>query len=121
MSRNRTWLQITPIQNIPEQEGRQVKIGALDLAVFNLGTRVVAMENRCPHQGGPIVDGIVSSLGEKVTVTCPMHARRICMDTGEIVKPAGTGACLRTLPAKVEGGIVLVDIGPMSSMGQDVV
>lgn len=104
------WLRVTPVENIPANEGRQVNLGALELAVFNLGNRFVALENRCPHQGGPIVDGIVSNLAGRVTVTCPLHARRICVDSGEVLKPAGSGACLRTLPVKVDDGIVLLDV-----------
>lgn len=104
------WLRITPVENIPANEGRQVNLGALELAVFNLGNRFVALENRCPHLGGPIVDGIVSNLAGRVTVTCPLHARRICVDSGEVLKPAGTGACLRTLPVKVADGILLLDM-----------
>ena len=107
------WIRITPVESIPEQEGRQVNLGALELAVFNLGDRFVALENRCPHQGGPIVDGIVSNLAGRVTVTCPLHARRICVDSGEVLKPAGTGACLKTLPVKVAEGILLIDVASL--------
>jgi len=80
----------------------------LDIAIFNLGNRVVAVENKCPHQHGPIVDGIVSNFGGKVTVTCPLHTRRICLDSGQTVKPAMAGPCVRMFPAKIEDGVVLL-------------
>ena len=110
------WIRITALDNIPLQEGRAVKLGEADWTVFNLGTRVVALENRCPHQGGPIEDGIVSNVDGRVTVTCPLHARRICVDSGQVIKPAA-GACLRTLPARVQDGMVMIDIAPLAWKG----
>jgi nitrite reductase (NADH) small subunit len=106
------WIRVTEIQNLPHREGRQVKCGSLDLALFNLGERVVAMENRCPHQHGPLADGIVSTHEGRVTVTCPLHTRRICVDSGVQVKPLTEGPCLKVFPAKVEDGVVMVDITP---------
>ena len=64
-----SWVQITEKENIPPREGRSIRVGGRDIAIFNLGARFVAMENRCPHRGGPLADGIVSATGETVTVT----------------------------------------------------
>lgn len=105
------WVPITGIENLPLNEGRSLRWAGLDIALFNLGTRIVAVENRCPHQHGPLVDGIVSNFDGRVTVTCPLHTRRICLDSGETVKPAAAGPCVRTFPAKLEDGIVLLQKG----------
>ena len=102
------WVPITAIGNLPLNEGRSLLWQGLDIALFNLGTRVVAVENRCPHQHGPLVDGIVSNFEGRVTVTCPLHTRRICLDSGQTVKPATAGPCVRTFPAKIEEGIVML-------------
>ncbi len=105
---NPQWIPITAIENLPLNEGRSLRWNGLDIALFNLGARVVAVENRCPHQHGPLVDGIVSNFDGRVTVTCPLHTRRICLDPGQIVKPASGGPCVRSFPAKIEGGIVML-------------
>ena len=103
------WIAITHASNIPEREGRSVRIGDLDVAVFNLGDRFVAVESRCPHLGGPLADGFVSSSGDAVTVTCPLHNWRICMESGSVVKPSAQETpCLRTFPVKEENGIVML-------------
>lgn len=102
------WIPITSIQNLPTNEGRSLHWQGLDIALFNLGSRVVAVENRCPHQHGPLVDGIVSNCEGRVTVTCPLHTRRICLDSGQTVKPAAPGHCVRVFPAKIVDGIVLL-------------
>ena len=66
----------------------------------------VAVENRCPHQGGPLADGIVTGCA----VVCPLHAWKVRLDTGEVERPAGMADCVRTYPTRVEGGVVLVEL-----------
>jgi nitrite reductase (NADH) small subunit len=101
------WMRITPQENIPLREGRSVSIDGTEIAIFNLGDRFVAMENRCPHRGGPLADGFVSATGDSVTVTCPLHNWRIAVETGRVVKPSSQDAdCVRTFAVKVENGIV---------------
>jgi nitrite reductase (NADH) small subunit len=108
---NPQWVPVTAIENLPVNEGRSLHWHGLDIALFNLGSRVVAVENRCPHQHGPIVDGIVSTFEGRVTVTCPLHTRRICLETGHTLKPASAGPCVRTFPVKIEDGVVLIAKG----------
>jgi nitrite reductase (NADH) small subunit len=113
-----TWLRITEIENIPLREGRSVTLGDREIAIFNLGTGFVAMENRCPHKGGPLADGIVSATGETLTVTCPLHNWRVALESGQVVRPAGEdGICVRTFPVKVENGIIEVCVGDAGFSG----
>jgi nitrite reductase (NADH) small subunit len=106
MIRERSWTRITGIENIPPREGRSVAVGQLELAIFNLNGRFVTIENRCPHKGGPLCDGIVSG----TTVVCPLHGWRFDLDTGAGVRTSSP-ACLTTFPTRLEDGIVLVDTG----------
>lgn len=101
-----TWIRIAPGSDIPRGEGRAVVVGNRDLAVFNLGDRFMTVDGRCPHNGGPLSDGIVS--GD--TVICPLHAWKIKLCTGAVERPAGTPACVRTYPTRVDDGIVVIEI-----------
>ena len=101
-----SWYRITHAQNIPLREGRAVPMGDEEIAVFNLGDRFLAVNNTCPHRGGPLADGIVS--GD--TVVCPLHAWKICLSSGEVKRPQEQQACVETYPVKVVDGIVLVKI-----------
>lgn len=99
------WIRITNASNIPPREGRVVQVGALSLAIFNTGEQFLAVENRCPHSGGPLADGIVGGS----TVTCPLHNWRICLESGEVTRPCDTGApAVRTFPIQVVDGIVML-------------
>jgi len=64
---------------------------------------VLAIENRCPHRGGPLAEGIVSGN----VLTCPMHGHRIDAVRGAVLAP--DRGCVRRFPAVVEDGIVYVD------------
>ncbi|MBZ5666272.1 MAG: nitrite reductase small subunit NirD [Acidobacteriia bacterium] len=105
------WIRITSCDNIPLREGRAVNVGGLDIAVFNLGGRFLAVDNRCPHNGGPLADGIVSG----TTVVCPLHAWRVDLECGAVTKPADTAACLRTFRTRVEEGVVLLEVSALQA------
>ena len=70
---------------------------------------VFATENRCPHKGGPLSEGIVH--GE--SVTCPLHGWVINLRTG-LAEGADSG-CVPTVPARVEDGKVLLDIAKLGA------
>jgi nitrite reductase (NADH) small subunit len=106
MKINKEWIRITHCGNIPLREGRSVRVGDLDIAVFNLGDRFLAVDNRCPHNGGPLADGIVSG----TAVICPLHAWKIDLELGNAVRPAETLACVKTFQTRVEAGTLLLEI-----------
>jgi len=108
MSRPRGWVRLAYGEDIPLREGRVVRIGDQEIAVFNLGEKFLAVENRCPHRQGPLADGILA--GE--TVICPLHAWKINLEDGRVQKPAETLACVRTFRTKVEAGTLLLEVGP---------
>jgi nitrite reductase (NADH) small subunit len=101
-----TWVHVTRVEDFPLREGRAVKLGDEEIAIFNLGEKFLAVENRCPHKGGPLADGIVS--GD--TVVCPLHNWKICLHSGEVKRPNDQHACTRSFPVKVTGGIVCVNM-----------
>ena len=87
------WMQVTPVQNIPVRQGRVVRFGSIELAIFNLGGAFRAVESRCPHKQGPLADGIVA--GDDVI--CPLHNWRVSLDSGFVKKPEDQAeSCVRT-------------------------
>lgn len=101
-----SWIRITHAENIPLREGRAVKVGDQEVAIFNLGEKFLAVSNRCPHRGGPLADGIVSGN----SVVCPLHAWKVCLSSGAVKRPQETLACVRSFPVKVVDGIVLMQV-----------
>lgn len=106
-----SWYRVTDIQNVPLREGRSVQVGGREIAVFNLGDRFLAVENRCPHQGGPLADGIVA--GD--TVVCPLHAWKVCLRSGSVKAPSAE-SCIESYPTRVEDGVLLVQCPPATAV-----
>src|SRR5215472_14344579 len=101
MSENRKWVRIANCESIPLREGRAVEVGGRTIAIFNLGDRFLAVDNHCPHKGGPLAEGIVSG----TTVVCPLHAWKVDVETGAVKNSASPVACVETLPTSVEAGV----------------
>lgn len=100
------WVRVTFCENIPPREGRAIHVGGRELAIFHLGGRFVATENRCPHRNGPLADGIVSGQ----SIVCPLHAWKFDLDSGACLNHPGSRSCLNTFPVRIENGIILVEL-----------
>ena len=103
------WVRVTGCDSVPLREGRAVTLAGREIAIFNLGDRFLATDNQCPHQGGPLCDGIVA--GD--SVVCPLHAWKVRLDSGTVERPASRDVCITTYPTRVEDGIVWLGL-PLS-------
>lgn len=99
-----SWLDIGALEDIPRRGARLVKTAHGCVAVFRThDDRVFAIDDRCPHKGGPLSEGIVHGHA----VTCPLHGMVIGLADG-LATGADTGAAA-TYPARVENGRILLD------------
>ena len=97
------WLPLGPLAAIPLRGARCVSTPQGKIAVFRTAdNQVFAIENRCPHKGGPLAEGIVHGS----SVTCPLHNWVFDLATGE-AQGADEGR-VRTYPVKVEDGLVSI-------------
>jgi len=101
-----SWIRVTDAASIPLREGRAVRLGGEEVAIFNLGDKFLAVGNRCPHKGGPLADGIVS--GD--VVVCPLHTWKVCLSSGKVRQPAEQRACTAAYPVKVVDGVIAVNL-----------
>ena len=63
-----------------------------------------ALDERCPHAGGPLSEGWLEADG---TVRCPWHERHFDPVTGACTDHPKTTRPARTVPVRVEGDEVL--------------
>lgn len=97
------WLEIGTLDDIPRRAARVVKTARGDIAIFRtMDDQVFALDDKCPHKGGPLSQGIVQ--GE--SVTCPLHNWVISLRTGE-AQGADQG-CTRTIAVKLQDGRILL-------------
>jgi nitrite reductase (NADH) large subunit len=100
-------VRIAALAELPIGEGRAVRVGMRELAIFRTGeSEVRALPARCPHAGGPLADGIVA--GGKVT--CPLHGWKFDLVTGAGTSPGGHCGELPTYAAFVRDGEVFVSL-----------
>ena len=98
------WIRAVHCADIPPREGRSVRLGGREIAIFNLGDRFLAVDNRCPHKGGPLAEGIVAGSA----VVCPLHAWKIDLHTGAVARPAAETSCVEAHAVRVIDGIIQV-------------
>lgn len=98
------FVDIGALADIPAQGARLLKTGQGCIAVFRtMDDRVFALDDRCPHKGGPLSEGIVHG----TSVTCPLHNWVFDLNTG-IAQGADKGA-VRTHAVRVQKGRILID------------
>ena len=99
------WTVVGNLEDVPVAGARVVTAAGRRIALFRTGdNQVFALEDRCPHRGGPISQGIVH--GNEVT--CPLHNLVIDLSSGATRGGGHTPVC--TVSVRVDdGGEVLLD------------
>lgn len=98
-------INIGNINDIARLGARVVKTESGNIAVFRTANDTVfALEDRCPHKGGPLSQGIVHN----ETVTCPLHNWRINLNDGQAVPPDEGCAKRFDVQVDAEGQLFLV-------------
>ncbi len=98
------WIDIGALEDIPVRGARLLRTSAGCVAVFRTtGDEVFALDDRCPHKGGPLSEGIVHG----ASVTCPLHNWVFSLETG-VALGEDEGA-VATYQTRVEAGRILID------------
>lgn len=97
-------IDIAALADIPREGARVVRTPQGCVAIFRTATdQVFALDDRCPHKGGPLSEGIVHG----TQVTCPLHNWVFDMATGQ-AQGADEGR-VATHPVQVRDGRILLD------------
>jgi nitrite reductase/ring-hydroxylating ferredoxin subunit len=89
---------------------RAFSIGRYEVAVFNVGGELFALENTCPHQGGPLADGWL----EDSIVTCPWHGWCFNVRTGKMT--LGEFARVPRFAVERDGSDLLIGTEPLPEL-----
>lgn len=89
---------------IPVGQGRCYVVGTHEIAVFRQRDgRLYASENRCPHRGGPLAEGLFGD----GRIICPLHGHLFDLSTSASPEPAER-VCVFTV--KDVNGDIVVDL-----------
>ncbi|MXN66317.1 nitrite reductase small subunit NirD [Stappia sp. GBMRC 2046] len=107
-----SFIEIGLLADIPRLGARCVRTPEGRIAVFRTADdEVYALEDRCPHRGGPLSQGIVHGS----SVTCPLHNMVFSLKTGE-AEGADEGQ-VRTYPVRIEGERLLLHVDALRALG----
>jgi nitrite reductase/ring-hydroxylating ferredoxin subunit len=95
-------VRVAAVGRVPPGTGAIVSAEGATLAIFNVGGTYHAIDNACPHRGGPLGEG---DLRGKV-VTCPWHGWDWDVTTGANVN--NPGVRIGCYPVTVSEGALYV-------------
>ena len=109
---NLEWVRVADANQLPEGRVTTVTAGRKTLALTHFDGQYAAMDNRCPHQGGPLGEGsIEKGVDGKCWLRCPWHGWDFDPLTG---KPPGghedTGQ--EMFPVEARGDGIYVGVPP---------
>jgi len=114
MTINVEWIEIGTLDDIPQRGARCVTTRDGRIAVFRThDDRVFALDNLCPHRGGPLSEGIVHG----ASVTCPLHNWVLSLETGQALG-ADEGS-VRTIAVIMDGCRISLALSPPSPMAAE--
>ena len=108
-------MRLCALDEIPDGATRAFTVatadGPLDLFVLRRGALIAAYENACPHLGTPLDWAPNHFLSEDGShIVCATHGARFRLEDGHCYFGPCTGEALRTLPARLEDGAVVLAI-----------
>jgi len=98
---------ICPVEELPPGAKRVVMWEDLEIGIVNCGGDILAVEDRCSHDDGDLMEGDVDE--ETCTVECPRHGSEFDLRTG---KPLNLPAYvpIETYTVMVEDGVIKVEV-----------
>ena len=98
-----TFVKAANVNDVKQGQGKTITVNGVEIALFNLDGNFYAIDNTCPHRGGPLGEGML----DDGIVTCPLHGWKFNVTTG---KNVSLPVDVKKFEVKVEGEDVFVDI-----------
>jgi 3-phenylpropionate/trans-cinnamate dioxygenase ferredoxin component len=102
-------VEVAALADFPPGSVKLVELGFVSVGVYNCGGELLAIEDRCSHDDGPLCEGDWEH--DECKVICPRHGSAFDLRSG---RPLSLPAFepVPTFPVRVdEDGIVRVEIG----------
>jgi 3-phenylpropionate/trans-cinnamate dioxygenase ferredoxin component len=100
--------EVCAVEELPPGTMKLVQAGLVEVGVYNCDGELVAIEDRCSHDDGPLCEGDWEP--DECVVVCPRHGSRFDIHSG---RPLTLPAYLpvATYPVSVRDGMVVVEVG----------
>lgn len=111
------WVPAGKVWEYPQDGGRTIKHGNVQVAVFNFASRGewYACQNMCPHKRAFVLSrGIVGDVAGTPKVACPLHKKQFSLASGECL--TADTEDIKVFPVMVDGDDVLVKLPPIEEL-----
>ncbi len=100
-------IDVCRVEDLPAGSMRKVEWEDLEIGVFNCGGDILAIEDRCSHDDGDLIEGEVDF--ERCSVECPRHGSVFDLRTG---RPLNLPAYVPvdTFEVIVEDGVIRLEV-----------
>ncbi len=98
-------MKVARVSDVVPGSGMRVDVEGRRIALFNMQGAVYAIDDTCPHRGGPLGEGELDG----VTVTCPWHGATFDVRTGAVTGPPARNG-VQSFHVRVEGDDVVIDL-----------
>ena len=98
------YVTVAQVNEIPPGTCRTVEVEGLFLALCNVNGTFRAVDNTCPHAGGPLGEGLL----DDEVLECPWHGWRFNVRTGE--RPENQEIVVTCVEVRVRGTDVQVRV-----------
>ena len=103
------WEDVGAVDDFTHHKGKEVKIGARQIAVVRDNDSFFAVKNICPHAAEQLHFGKVEEIEGRLAIKCPAHGWCFALDDGQSIM-VGIESRVASYPTKVEDGRVLIGI-----------
>jgi 3-phenylpropionate/trans-cinnamate dioxygenase ferredoxin component len=100
-------IDVCTISELPPGARRIVEWEDLEIGVFNCGGELLAIEDRCSHDNGPLAEGEFDEAS--CTVECPRHGSLFDLRTGA-PKTLPAYVAVDTFPVRVEDEMIKLEV-----------
>ena len=99
------WIEVCALDDLDDEDVVRFDYAGQTYALYRYNDKVYTSQGLCTHERVHLADGLVM----KHVIECPKHNGRFDIRDG---KALGAPVCvnLKTYPAKVEGGRILIQI-----------
>ena len=100
------FIKVAQTSDLVSGQGMVVEVAGHPIALFNVSGQFYALDNVCPHRGGPIGEGFVDC--QNMTVQCPWHGWTFSLPNG--LSPFNPFAKLEQFDVQVEGDEIRISL-----------
>ncbi len=98
------FIKVGELEDVPEGTSKMIRNGKISIALFHIDGKIYAINNICPHEGGPLHEGNLKGC----VVECPWHGIPFDVRTGHSTNDEGFGVTV--FETKIEGNEIFLKI-----------